>query len=64
MKMTNDEMRHLAASAAHIATKYIQEKLNQPNIDFANQYFSNDRWVALVDILSDYVSAEIMEGIE
>lgn len=64
MKMTNDEIRQLAAGAARAAEKHIQEKLGQSNGEFADLYFSGARWEALVSILSDYVAAEVMEGVK
>ena len=64
MKMTNDQIRQLADNAANEAVGYIQDKLGQKDKGvFAGAYFSDDRWHALVNILSDYAAAEIMEGL-
>lgn len=64
MKMTNDQIKQLASSAANKAIKHIQDKLGQKSGEFADVYFSDDRWHALVNILSDYVATEIMEGVK
>lgn len=65
MKMTNDQIRKLADNAANVAVGYIQDKLGQKDRGvFAGTYFSDDRWHALVNILSDYAAAEIMEGVK
>ena len=64
MKMTNDQIRQLADNAAIEAVKHIQGKLGQKHGEFAASYFSDDRWHALVSVLSDYVAAEVMEGVK
>lgn len=61
--MTNDQIRDIADAAANAAVAYIQTRLAQTDGGFAGLYFHSERWDALVDILADYTSAEIKEGL-
>lgn len=60
--MIKDKIEELAEEAAHDAVYHIQQQLGVNDGLFASLYFSGDRWDALISILGDYISAEIMEG--
>lgn len=57
--MTNEQIKDLADAAANEAVRHVQDALGVPTGDFAALYFSGDRWDALIEILSDYVRAEV-----
>jgi len=61
-RMTEVEMKALADVAANEAIRHIQDKLGIASGDFAGLYFCDERWDRLLNILSGYICAEIVEG--
>jgi len=62
--MTKQEIDQIADDAANAAVLHVQDVLKISSGDFAGLYFSGDRWDALTNILADYITAEISEGIK
>lgn len=62
--MTKKEIDQIADDAANAAVLHIQNFLKISSGDFAGLYFSEDRWGVLTNILADYITAEISEGIK
>ena len=57
MEATN--VRELAESAAHAALRAVQSEIGVTDGGYAGQYFDEDKWDALVDIIERYALAEL-----
>lgn len=49
----------IADEAFNEAVRYIQDKLGQTTGDWAGQYFADDTYDTIVDILADYARSEV-----
>ena len=62
--MNQEQISDLAYEASNEAIRVIQDRLGVRFGDFAGIYFCGDRLDDLMSILSDYIRAEISEGMQ